>query len=71
MLSEHSKHFDYDFPNQGAIFYINDNDGYTMFDDKVKVDSVGNRLVRFDASKLHASTDCTNAKARVNVNFNF
>ncbi len=70
-LSQHDKHFDYEFPHLGAIYYLNDNDGYTMFGDKLKVDSIGNRMVIFDASKQHASTDCTNAKARVNINFNF
>jgi hypothetical protein len=42
-----------------------------MFENNLKVESVGNRMVMFDASKQHASTDCTNAKARVNINFNF
>ena len=36
-----------------------------------KINSVANRLITFDGSIEHASTDCTNATARVNINFNY
>ena len=37
----------------------------------MKVDSVANRLITFDGSMEHASTDCTDEKTRVNINFNY
>jgi len=54
-----------------AIYYINDNDGYTIFEDGTKVDSVANRLVRFSASLKHTGTTCTNTSRRLLINFNY
>jgi hypothetical protein len=68
---EHNTHVDYDEPHQAAIYYINTNNGYTKLEDGTKVDSVANRLLLFDGSKKHASTNCTNDKIRVNINFNY
>ena len=68
---EHQPHVDYDEPHQAAIYYINSNNGYTKLDDGTKVDSVANRLLLFDGSKQHSSTNCTNDKIRVNINFNY
>jgi len=68
---EHQPHVDYDEPHQAAIYYINSNNGYTKLDDGTKVDSVANRLLLFDGSKHHSSTNCTNDKIRVNINFNY
>ena len=68
---EHNSHIDYDEPHQAAIYYINTNDGYTKLEDGTKVDSVANRLLLFNGSKHHSSTNCTNDKIRVNINFNY
>ena len=68
---EHDSHIDYEEPHQAAIYYINSNNGYTKLDDGTKVDSVANRLLLFNGSKHHASTNCTNNKVRVNINFNY
>ena len=55
-----------------AIYYVNTNNGYTLFKDgNYKVDSVANRLVIFDSSKLHKAVDCTDEKTRVVINFNY
>lgn len=70
-LKYHNKHVDYYFPHQAAIFYLNDNDGYTVLNDGVKIESISNRLLLFDASKEHNSTTCTNSKFRANINFNY
>ena len=49
-----------------AIYYVNTNNGYTLFKDgNFKVDSVANRLVIFDSSKLHKAVSCTDEKTRV------
>ena len=70
-LQVHDWHCDYDFPHYGAIFCMNTCDGYTKFEDGTKVESVANRLVLFDASKPHCSTNTTNQPRRVNINFNY
>ena len=66
----HGWHTDYDPPHQGCIFYLNTNNGYTIFKNK-KVKSVENRLLLFDPSILHRSTTCTDAPSRININFNY
>jgi hypothetical protein len=70
-LITHPAHQDYPFEHKGAIIYINDNDGYTILNDGTKVESKANRVLFFDASKMHSSTNCTNAKARFNINVNY
>ena len=54
-----------------SIYYINDNDGYTMFEDGTKINSVANRLVTFPANLKHTGTTCTNANRRILINFNY
>ena len=55
-----------------AIYYVNTNNGYTLFEDgNFKVDSVANRMVIFDSSKLHKVVGCTDEKRRVIINFNY
>jgi len=70
-ITEHGSHVDFPFKHNGAIYYINTNDGYTKLKDGTKIESVANRLLKFDASELHSSTDCTTDKYRVNINFNY
>ena len=67
----HDKHVDYKFSHKGAIFYLNTNNGFTILEDNVKVESIENRLLLFDPSKPHTSTTCTDTKCRINVNFNY
>ncbi len=54
-----------------SIMYINTNNGYTMFEDGTKVESIANRMVIFDCSTRHAAVTCTDEIRRVVVNFNF
>jgi hypothetical protein len=70
-LIENSWHTDYPFEHKGAIFYINDNNGYTILEDGTKIESRANRILFFDASKQHKSTHCTDVKSRVNINLNY
>lgn len=70
-IVHHDNHIDYEFPHRGAIFYLNTNNGLTILEDEIEVESVENRLLLFDPSKPHHSTTCTDTKCRVNVNFNF
>lgn len=54
-----------------AIFYVNTNNGFTVFEDDTRIKSIENRLVIFDANKLHAGTTCTDVKNRCVININF
>jgi len=70
-LIHHESHVDLAYENRGAIFYVNTNDGLTVLDDGTEVESIENRLLLFNPSLQHNSTTCTNAKCRVNINFNY
>lgn len=70
-LKEHPLHQDLQFDHQGALFYINTCDGFTRLEDGTKIDSVENRILFFDSSKMHGSSTTTNDYSRRNINFNF
>ena len=70
-LIKHFPHVDYDFEHKGAIFYLNTNDGKTILDDGIEIDSIENRVLLFEPHLNHSSTSCTNNKCRSNINFNF
>lgn len=70
-LVEHDAHVDYDFEHKGAILYINNNDGYTRLNNGDIIESVRNRLLIFEPNILHSSTNCTDKKARFNININY
>ena len=62
----------FSFKHKSAIFYINNNDGYTILNNgKTKIESIANRILFFDSTKNHSSTHCTNDHARVNININY
>jgi hypothetical protein len=54
-----------------AIYYLNNNDGYTLFENGDKVESVGNRIVIFPGTLKHAGTTCTNQCVRMVLNINY
>jgi len=54
-----------------SIFYVNTNNGYTLFEDGTKIDSIKNRLIKFPATLKHTGTTCTDEKIRVVINFNY
>ena len=68
---ENGKHVDDVFPHKGAIFYINTNNGRTILNNKIKIDSVENRILYFDPQIPHDSENCTDEKTRVNININY
>ena len=47
------------------------NDGFTVLHDGTKIESKRNRLLLFDGSKPHHSTNCTDDWRRININFNY
>lgn len=68
----HEYHYDHDyFDGKIALFYVNTNDGYTIFEDGTKIESVENRLLIFNGDILHTGTTCTDQKVRCVINFMF
>jgi hypothetical protein len=68
---ENTNHVDYPYEHKGAILYLNTNNGYTILEDGTKIESVENRLLKFEPHKKHRSTHCTDLKRRMNINFNY
>jgi len=66
----HKAHQDYDYPHKGCLFYINTNNGATIFEGK-KVLPKENRAVFFEPHKLHSSSTCTDENRRITINFNY
>lgn len=58
-------------PTKTAVFYINDNNGYTEFGNGERVYSKANRAVIFDGQTSHSGVSCTDAKYRCVINWNF
>ena len=64
-------HIDYS-DMKTAIFYINTNNGYTEFENGVRVNSVANRVCIFDSNLFHCGTTHSEGDhQRVVVNFNY
>ena len=73
-IFEHGYHTDYDNPpsnQRTAVFYVNTNNGFTVFEDGTKIESVENRLVSFKTPLVHTGTTCTDVNRRVLINFNY
>ena len=63
-------HVDYEYKCKTAILYLNTCNGGTYIGKKF-IKSVANRILLFDPSILHSSTNCTDEKARFNININW
>lgn len=70
-VCHHRNHKDYDFSHKAALLFINDNNGFTVLNDDVFVESKANRVLMFDPQTPHHSTSCSDAKYRITVNFNY
>ena len=69
---EHAMHTDWkDHDGWTAVYYVNSNDGYTLFEDGTRIQSKENTLVVFDSTLLHTGTTCTDEQYRLVINFNF
>jgi len=69
-LVECAYHTDQNFKCKAAIYYVNDNDGYTIIG-KEKILSKKNRIVLFNAYQKHLGTNSTNCNNRMVINFNY
>jgi hypothetical protein len=71
-IVQHGWHIDFqNVKFRTAVFYLNTNNGKTIFKEGLEVESVENRLVEFDTDLYHCSTSCTDAKIRANINLNY
>ena len=56
-----------------AIFYLNNNNGYTVLDPKkkIKIKSKANQMLTFDSDVKHGAVLQTDKKRRIVINFNY
>ena len=69
----HQSHTDYQ-PDSGlktCLYYVNTNNGVTIFDGKKTVKSVKNRIALFDGSNKHHSTTPTDCNYRSTINIDY
>jgi len=69
-IIEHGHHVDFDDCTT-AIFYVNSNNGKTIFQNGSVVESLENRLLIFNSNLMHSGTTCTNENVRCVINFNY
>lgn len=69
----HGYHTDVIYPSnsglKSACYYVNTNNGSTVFESGEVVDSIANRLIVFDVNKQHSGTSSTDSARRVVINF--
>lgn len=71
-LIEHTDAWHIDFPDATtSILYLNTNNGYTMFETGEKVESIKNRLIKFNSNIKHTGTTCTDEVGRLVFNINY
>ena len=54
-----------------SIFYINTNNGYTIFENEQKVPCVENRIAIFPNNLMHTGVSQTDTKIKVTLNLNY
>jgi hypothetical protein len=69
-IVECANHLDQKFKCKVAIYYVNNNNGYTKIG-KEKVLSKENRIVLFNSNVKHLGTNSTNCNNRMLINFNY
>lgn len=70
-IRKHTNHKDYDFSHNAAIYYVNENNGCTVLNDSIEIESKANRVLIFDPQVPHCSTTCSDEKYRITINFNY
>ena len=70
-IQTHAAHLDYEYPHKAALYSINTNNGKTILENGKEIASVANRVLLFEGSTMHSSTNCSDQKARFNINFNY
>jgi len=62
---------EYMFASKTAIFYVNNNNGGTRFEDDTFVESVRNRALLFTGKIAHETVTQTDTNFRFNININY
>ena len=75
-IHEHGFHVDYNGPRDDimttGIFYLNTNNGYTVFEEsKEKILSKENRFLEFPTKMSHSGSTSTDVKNRIVLNLNY
>ena len=73
-IIKHSMHQDFVLDNAKittGIFYINSNNGMTIFENGKKIKSEANKYVEFDSNTMHTGTTCTDDRKRIVINLNY
>ncbi len=65
-----SYHTDQKFKCKIALYYVNDNNGYTLIEEE-KILCKKNRMVLFNSNVKHFGTNSTNCNNRMVINFNY
>lgn len=75
MMKRNDKYFSgYHIDNENiktAIFYVNKNNGETLFKTGEKILPEENKMIIFDSNKYHGVFNQTDVKRRVVINFNY
>ena len=64
-------HTDVSFDCNTAVFYLNTNNGKTIFENKEEVESIENRLIVFSSNLKHTGTTHTDTPFRMVLNLNY
>ena len=70
-IIEHPFHIDNNGEHKVAIYYVNSNNGKTIFKNGKSIKSEENKLLLFSGQKEHKSTTCTDENFRINININY
>ncbi len=68
---KHGFHIDNEEPHIVALYCINDNNGYTEFENGKIYNSIANSLIIFNGNIQHRSVNQTDTKQRLNININY
>ena len=54
-----------------GVFYLNSNNGSTLFKNGKRIYSKENRMLIFDGHQKHCGVDCTDNDYRIVINYNW
>jgi len=64
-------HVDQTYKHKVAIFSVNSNNGFTLFEDGRKITSEENQIAFFEGDLKHCSVNQTDENVRINININY
>ena len=64
-------HVDQTYKHKVAIFSVNSNNGFTLFEDGRKITSEENQISFFNGDLKHCSVNQTDENIRINININY